>query len=1212
MRTAPAAATSNADDNAVAIVGQGCIFPGAHTVAAFWDLLMTGRDPKCLAPPNRWSAELFCDPSEARPYHATNSLGGYITDYQFDWRKHKVPPKQVAQANPLQFMLLDATYEALRDAGYDKKPYDRTRVSVVVGTEFGGDFGNRLQMGLRLPEFKRTLKQVAQDHGVGDEQIAAITAQFTALLLERMPAILDETGSFTSSTLASRITKAFDFMGGALALDAGMSSAVSALSAAADILLTDSEATMVVCAAGQRSMELLSYQGLSLAGLLASGEPRAGFDSDADGLVPGEGVGVVLLKRLADAKRDGDPIRGIIRGIGQACVTNGSFEDALQIALKRCLEHAAVAPEQIVFVEATGMGSPDTDKIEAEQTAAAYGASTRCRPLLIGNLIAQIGHTGAASGMAALIKNTLSMEHAKVPASFGFKTPLPAFQELADVLQPVPTPVPLVVSTEDGRCFTGLTTFDDTMVSHLILERGTPLPSAPVAASTAITAKLVASVPPKAAPAELPRLRFLVRVGAANLAELEAACRRLQQSKAEDFASLQQRRFRSTDTARLVFMAQDCRQLSELAKGFSSTNSSRDPNVFFCGRVGQRPRIAFLFPGQGSQYKGMLRKLVRESTVAAEIYRQIDATMAAIGCPSFAQLAWDSDEELNSDPCATQLSMLLADHLMDRVLAANDIRPDVVSGHSYGEYPALVAAGCWTLEQAARVTRIRAGAVKGLSAEAGAMLSIKASAADVARELGRRNGSVAIANENAPDQTIVGGLTQDIDALAAHLKQSGFPVRRLTVPGAFHTPLMRGVQQPLEFTLKDEVICRPRCLFLSSVTNRYTIDPQQIKQNLVEQMTQPVRYVNLVQRLAREEAEILIEVGPSQVLTRLNAKILHDSPTVLLSSDDAARPGTDSLLRLQATLESMGALDRDNENAPRPQKSAPVIHFDGTAVRRSKMRKTAEKETRPTLKETSQKTGFGGYAAAPATLVPSPVGAQPAPLLARSLSATAVAAPTVAAPARAAIKASVPAAAVRSPRQESSSSPSKTPGLSKRVVLLTGSVQEAVARQAEFMGDEIRRLIRRLVDLSADWIESEELAAVVRRPERLFNPNELNELTLLAAKLDLPLGALVTYQLATGAGSVEIGAHLAVAAHDNSSSGLLHVVGERSYGAFATDRQWQARWQLRSGQAGNSYLMWSLPGQIASPHGTNGAGVMVSCIAASAGTRGSSPLRIDL
>ena len=295
---------------------MGCVLPGAPNVPAYWELLATGKDPKCSAPPERWRSELAYAPDVRKRFRSPTTLGGFITDFRYDWRTHKVPPKQITQADLLQFMLLDAADQALHDAGLHMKSFDRSRTGVVVGSEFGGDFAHQLLVGLRLPEMAQYPDADLGATALFGGTSAQIYDRFADVLLAHWPALVDESGSFNTSVLASRISKTWDFGGGATTIDGATTSSMAALSIAVN-MLQGRDCDMMVCAGGQRKMDLPTYEELSLAGLLsADRSPAAPFDAHANGFVPGEGAGVLILKRLSDARRDGDPIRAVIRGIG--------------------------------------------------------------------------------------------------------------------------------------------------------------------------------------------------------------------------------------------------------------------------------------------------------------------------------------------------------------------------------------------------------------------------------------------------------------------------------------------------------------------------------------------------------------------------------------------------------------------------------------------------------------------------------------------------------------------------------------------------------------------------------------------------------------------------------------------------------------------------------------------------------------------------------
>ncbi len=392
-----------AEDEEIAIIGRGVVLPGALTLDAFRKLLRTGADPKGLPPEHRWrrGIELLVD---GRP---VTRLGGFIRDFNYDWKRHRIPPKQIAEANPLQFMLLDATEQALSEAGYLDRNFDRARTTTIVGTIFGGDFGNQLQIGLRLPEVRRTLESVLANAQLSSPDIARISAEFEAMFLRIKPALLDETGSFTSSTLASRIAKTFDLMGGAMAVDAGETSSFAALSVACN-LLKSGACSLAICAAAQRSMDRTSYECLALNRRLAGTTGMHGPHGSVDGLVPGEGVAVVLLKRLSAARADGDRILGTIQGIN-AATDVADISRAVACAAERSWSTARPGRTTPEFVDAE-IGVARLDAAEWSGLGAVGIERVSELPARGVSLAGQIGYTRAAHGLVSLIRATLELE----------------------------------------------------------------------------------------------------------------------------------------------------------------------------------------------------------------------------------------------------------------------------------------------------------------------------------------------------------------------------------------------------------------------------------------------------------------------------------------------------------------------------------------------------------------------------------------------------------------------------------------------------------------------------------------------------------------------------------------------------------------------------------------------------------------------------------
>ena len=303
----PSARISPRPPEGIAIVGVGCVLPGANSYADFRRLLLSGLDMRKPAPDARWGVAN----GEPRP------VGGFV-EFSYDWRSHKIPPKTLETADPLQFMVLEAAGQAWASAGLSARgsggePRNHERTAVVAGTVFSGEFRNQLNLGLYVPDFKSRLFRVAAQHGISAEQSANLADDFEVSFLARNPALRDETGSFTSSTLASRLARTYDLMGGAYAVDAGECSSMAALSGAAQMLRAG-DCDLAVCAAGQRSMDAVSF------------ELAARFKAQWS---PAEGAVVMLLKRVSEALAAGDRIFGVIGEISVAPTKEQAAHDPI-------------------------------------------------------------------------------------------------------------------------------------------------------------------------------------------------------------------------------------------------------------------------------------------------------------------------------------------------------------------------------------------------------------------------------------------------------------------------------------------------------------------------------------------------------------------------------------------------------------------------------------------------------------------------------------------------------------------------------------------------------------------------------------------------------------------------------------------------------------------------------------------------------------------
>lgn len=303
---------SKASDEPIAIVGRGVVLPGAFGVKQFASLLSGDATALCHAPKERWRGALGVG-TMSSPHFVPTCVGGFIRGYQFDGQPYRIPPKQVRMANPVQMMLIDAVAQASQEVDGGKWAMDRSRTSVIIGTIFGGEFSNQLQIGLRLPELCALITEELGRAGVSAGDATKIAKLYRDSMLQHYPALLDETGSFTASTLASRIAKSFDLMGGACAIDCDDASGALALMLAAD-QLRSGEADTVICGVAQRSLDLVAFKSLQLKGELLESGRGEDVPADCSRVLPGEGVAVLMLRRLSAAQQAGSPVYGLIDG----------------------------------------------------------------------------------------------------------------------------------------------------------------------------------------------------------------------------------------------------------------------------------------------------------------------------------------------------------------------------------------------------------------------------------------------------------------------------------------------------------------------------------------------------------------------------------------------------------------------------------------------------------------------------------------------------------------------------------------------------------------------------------------------------------------------------------------------------------------------------------------------------------------------------------
>ncbi len=730
----------------IAIVGLGCRFPGAPDLASFWRLLRDGGDAISEVPPERWDIDAFYDPDPDAPGKMSTRWGGFLTDVdRFDADFFGIPPREAERTDPQQRLVLEVAWEALENAGLAPDRLSGSSTGVFIG--------------ISHCDYARILFRHA----------ARISAYNGA-------------GSYTSIA-SNRLSYLLNLRGPSMAIDTACSSSLSAVHLACQHLR---QRECRIALAGGVNLNLTPDEtiALSKARMMAADGRCKTFDARADGYVRGEGCGVVVLKRVEDALRDGDRIRAVIRGsaANQDGLSNGLTAPngpAQQELVQRALENAGVAPAQIGYVEAHGTGTSLGDPIEVKALRSALargrGPEDRC---WIASVKTNIGHLEAAAGIAGLIKAVLALEHEAVPPHLHLQRLNPlvvlGLFSIPTTCQPWPRgPQPRLAGVSSFG-FGGSN-------CHVVIEE------AP-ARSTTISAVDGA--------AHLFTLRAKSEPALRELAQRDAAYFQAHPETALADACFTSNTGRSVFDHRLAVVARTSSQLSAALDAFAAGKEAAEL-VHGKAPGRKRPKVGFLFTGQGSQYAGMGRGLFATQPVFREAIERCDALLrVSLQRPLLEVLypAPGAESPLNQTAYA-QPALFALEYALAQLWRSWGVEPTWVLGHSVGEYVAACVAGAFSLEDGLRLVAERGRLMQQLPL-GGAMAAVRADEERVRAALARGGQPVSIAALNGPGQVVISGAAGAVAAVLADLKHDGILAQPLSVSHAFHSALMEPMIEP--------------------------------------------------------------------------------------------------------------------------------------------------------------------------------------------------------------------------------------------------------------------------------------------------------------------------------------------------------------------------------------------------------------------------------
>ncbi len=896
----------------VAIIGMSCFFPKSQGLKEYWRLLYNGIDAITDVPESHWSPEDYFNADPHKPDHIYAQRGGFLSPIDFDPSEFGIPPSSLEATDSSQLFGLVAAKMALKDAGYcGKRQFNREKTSVILGVT--GTQELVIPLGARLghPHWRRALADAGIPSAQSEEIIERISDSYVSWQESSFPGLL-------GNVVAGRISNRLDLGGTNCVVDAACASSLSAVHLAIMELISG-HSDMVITGGVDTLNDIFMHTCFSKSQLLSpTGDVRP-FSKNADGTLLGEGVGILVLKRLADAEKDGDRIYAVIKALGSS--SDGKSQSIYaprregQVkALRMAYRLADVAPDTVELVEAHGTGtrvgdqtefqtlkelfSPPRDPERGPEGEGTFGAGSTC---CLGSVKSMIGHTKAAAGSAGIIKSALALYNKVLPPTLKAETPDPglAIGESPFYLNTQSRPW---LSNQHHPRRSGVSSFGFGGSNfHAVLEEYKPQKER-ISWNGSVEIVALCADTPKDLHQQLSSWSQTLDRGvtAVEIARKAASSRETFNASAS-FRLLMAVNLSapSTETLSKLFK-KTINDLRENREQYAWQDKNTLSGTFY-GR-GEKPGdLAFIFPGQGSQYVDMGRDLACNFPQVLNAFEKINAYFKGPGRLSDYIFPINTrekkarqiqEQKLRQTDVAQPAIGAMSIGLLD-LLVYFGLYPDTTCGHSYGELSALYAAGRIDLDDMAFLSvsrgRFMADAAGGANRANGAMLAVRAPMQELSALIDASGVDVILANKNSPAQGVLSGSLEGIAQAEKLCKAQKFRTLRLPVAAAFHSRLVKDAQIPFQKALARVTYRSTGIPVFSNTTGRpYPRGAEEAKKLLADQILCPVDFLSTIENMYAQGVGAFVEVGPKAVLTGLVKAILKGRQFHALATDGSA------------------------------------------------------------------------------------------------------------------------------------------------------------------------------------------------------------------------------------------------------------------------------------------------------------------------------------